>query len=642
MPFADLIGSSREFRAVFNQEIIDCAAEGIIVCDRELRYQVWNPFMERLTGRRAEEAVGKSAVELFPSLCKNAMEGVLCRALQGEVVQIPDVLVRMPGTDHDAWQSCTFTPHLDSEGNIVGVIGMVRDVTARHLAEETFRLIVAGTAPSTGTDFFQALVQHMAAALRARLAFLTACDDQKHARSLAFWKGDGFGENFEFDIADTPCEKVLHGEVCQYQRGLQGLFPMDQFLADWNAESYLGVPMLDRSNRVIGHIAILDDKPMDTDSRAIGVVKIFASRAAAELKRQRAEEALQAALQEVERLKDQLYRENLALREEVDRVSMFEEIVGSSKPLRAVLSRIAKVAPTDSTVLITGETGTGKELIARAVHTRSHRSDHAFVSVNCAALAPSLISSELFGHEKGAFTGATHRKPGRFELADGGTIFLDEVSELLPETQAALLRVLQERELERVGGAHPIHVDVRVIAATNRDLKAAAAAGTFRQDLFYRLNVFPIEVPPLRERKDDLLMLVEYFVQRYASRAGKNFRSIDQKTLELLLSYNWPGNIRELQNVIERSVILSSGEVFSVDETWVSRESSPPVSGVQSDGPFLGEPHSERKIIEAALTESRGRVSGPSGAAAKLKIPASTVEYKIKALKINKNQFKFR
>jgi transcriptional regulator with GAF, ATPase, and Fis domain len=265
---------------------------------------------------------------------------------------------------------------------------------------------------------------------------------------------------------------------------------------------------------------------------------------------------------EIKGLKEQLYRENLALRDEVDRASMFEEIVGASKPLKTVLDRIAKVAPTDSTVLITGETGTGKELIARAVHKRSRRSGHAFVSVNCAALAPSLISSELFGHEKGAFTGAVQRRLGRFEMADGGTIFLDEVGELLPDTQAALLRVLQEREFERVGGGQPVQVDVRVITATNRDLSVAVANGAFRQDLFYRLNVFPIEVPPLRKRKDDILMLVEYFVQRYANRAGKNIRSIDKKTLDLLQAYDWPGNIRELQNVIERSVILSSGDVF--------------------------------------------------------------------------------
>ena len=345
---------------------------------------------------------------------------------------------------------------------------------------------------------------------------------------------------------------------------------------------------------------------------------------------------------EIRELKDQLYRENLALRDEVDRVLMFEEIVGSSKALKGALSRIAKVAPTDSTVFISGETGTGKELIARAVHKRSQRSGRAFVSVNCAALAPTLISSELFGHERGAFTGATQRRLGRFELADGGTIFLDEVGELPPDTQVALLRVLQEREFERVGGTQPIRVDVRVITATNRDVEAAVANGSFRQDLFYRLNVFPIEVPPLRERRDDILMLVEYFVQRYANRAGKNIRSIDKKTLDLLQAYDWPGNVRELQNVIERSVILSSRDVFAVDEVWLSKESSHLTSRVAASAPFRSEPHSEREMIEAALAASRGRVSGPLGAAAKLGIPPSTLDHRIKALNINKKHFRFR
>ena len=346
-------------------------------------------------------------------------------------------------------------------------------------------------------------------------------------------------------------------------------------------------------------------------------------------------------IEDRKRAEEKLQQENVALREEIDKASMFEEIVGTSRPLKAVLSRIAKVGPTDSTVLITGETGTGKELIARAVHKRSQRSRCPFISVNCAALPPTLVSSELFGHEKGAFTGATQRRLGRFEMADGGTIFLDEVGELLPDTQAALLRVLQEREFERVGGGQPIQVDVRVIAATNRDLNAAVANGTFRQDLLYRLNVFPIEVPPLRERKDDILMLVEYFVQRYANRAGRNIRSIDQKTLDLLQSYDWPGNIRELQNVIERSIILSSADVFSVDELWLSKRTSPQASRVETSPALNVEPRSEREIIEAALAETRGRVSGPSGAAAKLRIPPSTLETRIKALKINKQRFKF-
>jgi formate hydrogenlyase transcriptional activator len=318
-------------------------------------------------------------------------------------------------------------------------------------------------------------------------------------------------------------------------------------------------------------------------------------------------------------------------------------IVGNSAALRRVLGIVGVVAPTDATVLINGETGTGKELVARAIHWRSRRSARALVSVNCAAIPRDLIASELFGHEKGAFTGATQRRLGRFELADGGTIFLDEVGELLPDTQVALLRVLQEREFERVGGGRPIHVDVRVIAATNRDLKAAVANGKFREDLFYRLNVFPIEVPPLRERKDDILMLAEYFVQRYANRAGKNIQSIDKTTLDLLRSYDWPGNIRELQNVIERSVIMSSGDAFSVDELWLSKETSRPAFRVATSVAFKGEakPHSEREIIEAALAESRGRVSGPSGAAVKLGMSHSTLEDRVRALKIDKRRFKY-
>ena len=358
-------------------------------------------------------------------------------------------------------------------------------------------------------------------------------------------------------------------------------------------------------------------------------------------KEREARVALETAFQQIEALKDQLYKENLALRDEVDRVSMFEEIVGTSQALQAVLSRVIKVAPTDSGVLITGETGTGKELIARAIHKRSRRSERAFVSVNSAALAPSLISSELFGHEKGAFTGATQRRPGRFELANAGTIFLDEVGELPADVQVALLRVLQEREFERVGGTVSIKVDVRVIAATNRNLEAAKANGTIRSDLFYRLNVFPIEVPPLRERKDDVLMLLEYFVHRYAKKVGKNFAKINKRTLELFRSYDWPGNIRELQNVVERSVIVSSDGVFGVDEAWLSRNAGQAPWRHPGSENTDGNSSPERQIIEAALAESRGRISGPKGAAAKLQIPPSTLESKLKKFKISKTYFKF-
>jgi formate hydrogenlyase transcriptional activator len=335
---------------------------------------------------------------------------------------------------------------------------------------------------------------------------------------------------------------------------------------------------------------------------------------------------------------EKVQRENVALREEIDKASMFEEIVGSSEALGEVLLQVSKVAPTDSTVLITGETGTGKELIARAIHKRSRRSSHAFVSVNCAAIPQSLIASELFGHEKGAFTGALQRRLGRFELAEGGTIFLDEIGDLPADIQNTLLRVLQEREFERVGGTETIRADVRVIAATNRDLKAAMITGAFRSDLFYRLNVFPIEVPSLRQRKEDIPVLVEYFIDRYASKAGKRIKSINKKNLALLQSYPWPGNIRELQNVIERSVIVCDSESLVIDENWLSQESIKvqPVSRPLTEELFAR----EKERIEAALAETRGRVSGPSGAAAKLGIPRSTLDSKIRSLKINTHRFK--
>jgi formate hydrogenlyase transcriptional activator len=338
---------------------------------------------------------------------------------------------------------------------------------------------------------------------------------------------------------------------------------------------------------------------------------------------------------------ERVRNENRALREDIDRSSMFEEIVGSSEPLRQVLAQVTKVAPTESTVLISGETGTGKELIARAIHRRSTRATRAFICVNCAAIPPSLIASELFGHEKGAFTGALQRRAGRFEAADGGTIFLDEVGEIPMETQIALLRVLQERGFERVGSSQAISVDVRVLAATNRDLSAAVAAGTFRQDLFYRLNVVPLQVPSLRERIDDVPVLVEYLIDRYARAAGKRIRAMARGTLEVLQAYDWPGNVRELQNVVERAVALCDGETLSIERAWLKPEAGPRSAGSSGPESTIGRlhPDRERALIEAALTESRGRISGPAGAAARLGIPRQTLESRIKALGVNKHRF---
>jgi PAS domain S-box-containing protein len=349
-----------------------------------------------------------------------------------------------------------------------------------------------------------------------------------------------------------------------------------------------------------------------------------------------AQAALQTAFEEIKRLKDRLQDENLALREEIDQASMFEEIVGASAALKSVLSHVSKVAPTNSTVLISGETGTGKELIARAIHKHSRRADRAFVSLNCAATPPSLIASELFGHEKGAFTGAVQQRRGRFELAHSGTIFLDEIGEIPMDTQIVLLRVLQERQIERIGGSRAIPVDVRVVAATNRDLAAAVAGGSFRSDLFYRLNVFPIHVPPLRKRREDIPILVEYFVKRFAEKMAKRIRRIDKRTLELCERYPWPGNIRELQNIVERSVILCGGDTFSIDQGWLSQAPlRPEVAGALPSA--LQD--QEKELIEAALAKSRGKVAGSGGAATKLGIPASTLESKIKQLGIEKRRF---
>ena len=365
-----------------------------------------------------------------------------------------------------------------------------------------------------------------------------------------------------------------------------------------------GLPLRDAGGRIVRWYNLLTD----IDARKQSEEKLRQSQA-----------ALQTAFEEIKRLKDRLQDENLALREEIDQAFMFEEIVGASAALKSVLSHVSKVAPTDSTVLISGETGTGKELIARAIHKHSRRADRAFVSLNCAATPPSLIASELFGHEKGAFTGAVQQRRGRFELAHSGTIFLDEIGEIPMDTQIVLLRVLQERQIERVGGTRAIPVDVRVVAATNRDLAAAIADGSFRSDLFYRLNVFPIHVPPLRKRQEDIPILVEYFVKRFADKMAKRIRRIENRTLELCERYPWPGNIRELQNIVERSVILCGGDTFSIDEAWLSSQAPlrPEVAGAF---PATLQDQ-EKELIEAALAKSRGKVAGPGGAAARLGIP---------------------
>jgi formate hydrogenlyase transcriptional activator len=424
-------------------------------------------------------------------------------------------------------------------------------------------------------------------------------------------------------LSDSHISDFLHSRtpyVCSDVKS-QKRFPQDDDFLKAGFASYISLPLL-KQDELLGAVTLasfhrqdFSESDVELLQDASDIVSIAVSNA--------------LAFEEIRTLRDQLQVENRALQDEIVQKSIYEEIVGSSGALRTVLSAIDKVAPTDSTVLITGETGTGKELVAHAIHKRSSRSSRALVKVNCAALPADLIASELFGHEKGAFTGALNQRIGRFEAANGGTIFLDEIGELSQEMQISLLRVLQEKEFERVGGNRTIHTDVRVIAATNRDLARHVQEDRFRMDLFYRLNVFPVQVPALRERTDDIPILVDYFVAHFARRMGKKIVQIDKRTLDALMTYSWPGNIRELQNLIERGVILAEGNVFRLEPGLLPQ-------AVQATAP-VGD---SRSAIEAVLRETRGRISGPEGAAAKMGIPASTLESRIRALGINKHLFR--
>ncbi|TMB25650.1 MAG: PAS domain S-box protein, partial [Deltaproteobacteria bacterium] len=501
-------------------------------------------------------------------------------------------------------------PLRDSSGQIEGWYGSATDIEDRKQAEQSLRR----------SEAYLAQAQRLSHTGSFGLRFSPG--ESIWSKKTIRWSKETF-RLLGFDETSTPSlEAVLQ----------QRTHPEDLALVRGAVEAAQRGAAMDFEHRLVmpdgsvKHVHVVADAVTD-DSGDVEFVGAFQDITSSK-----------KAFEEIRDLRDQLFQENVALREEVDKASMFEDIVGSSPALRTVLSRVTKVAPTDSTAFITGETGTGKELIARAIHRRSPRSSRAFVAVNCAAIAKDLIASELFGHEKGAFTGALERRVGRFELAQGGTLFLDEVGEIPLHTQVALLRVLQERRFERVGGSQSVQVDVRVIAATNKELEAAMNAGSFRPDLFYRLNVFPIQVPSLRERREDIPLLVEYFIDRFATKAGKRFNRIKRKSLDLLQSYDWPGNIRELQNVIERSVILCDTNEFSVDANWLASGPARKERKRQTlDEHLNGE---ERQVIEAALAEAGGKVSGLSGAAAKLGMPATTLYSKIQSLRIDKSRFK--
>lgn len=563
------------------------------------------------------------------------------------------------------WWDVVVSPIHDEAGNIRQLLAVSREVTEHVLAERRLRAIVEGTAQHVGRDFFRSMVRHLADALPVKIAFVTECAnvEKTRARTVAFWDGKGFADEFEYNVLDTTCERVYQGETCFYQRELQKLFPKEVELVALNGQSYIGLPMNTTSGELIGHLAVIDDAPMD-EARGpliMDVLKIFAARAAAELERLKAEAELREAFAEIEKLKDRLQAENVYLQEEIRREHNFEEIVGRSPALLEVLQQLELVAPTDATVLILGETGTGKELIARAIHDRSARKDRPLVKVNCGAISAGLVESELFGHVKGAFTGALDKRIGRFELADGGTLFLDEVGELPLETQVKLLRVLQESEFEPVGSSRTIKVDVRIIAATNRNLEDEVKAGRFRADLFYRLNVLPLRNPPLRERKEDIPQLAMFFLSRFSRQFGRQVNGVSQQTMELMLNYHWPGNIREMQNLIERGVVLSNGSALTIDRSLLpssqtvrampeTRQAASVRATTQSDGQpaspaFVVSPPSatsnsledvERQHILAALAQTNWVIEGDRGAARMLSLHPNTLRSRLKKMGIQR------
>lgn len=520
-----------------------------------------------------------------------------------------------------------FVNHTEFQGKAYNV-SFVLDITERRRKERLLKSVSQETATAVGTDFLALLAEHITRSLHVHMAIVTACTDDSRTslRTLAYFKGNELQENFEYNVTDTPCKLVLESTKPFYmQSGVEKQFPKEEGI-----EGYLGVPIVSSDGSCIGHIAILHDEPLDLSEDIKEILKIFSDRAGLEIERNISNQKLVEAMDEVERLKNRLEAENTYLQEEIQLEHNFQEIITQSERFKSVLSSLEQVSITDATVLIQGESGTGKELLARAIHNISQRSDRPLVKVNCAALPPNLIESELFGHEKGAFTGAVNKKIGRFELADGGTLFLDEMGELPLELQSKLLRALQEGEFERVGGNQTITVDVRVIAATNRDLQREVEEGSFRADLFYRLNVFPVNSIPLRERREDIALLVRHFVNRYAAKIGKPITTIPKRVINSLQGYHWPGNIRELENVIERAVILSTTKTLELGD-WI------PKTGTQIQSSEFDTLHEfERKYIVTVLQKTAWRVSGERGAAKILGMKPTTLESRMKRLGIKR------
>jgi transcriptional regulator with GAF, ATPase, and Fis domain len=541
-------------------------------------------------------------------------------------------------TKSPKWWDVVISPILDADGKPEKLLATSRDVTEWKRGEQLLQAIIAGTSAVTGREFFASLVENLAKGFGVRYSFVAECVPDDRSRSLAAWFNGRPGPDFEYPVAEAPCRHVMTGRTFHLGCDVQQAFPKDADLVTMNVHSYLGVPMRDASRRVIGHLVIMDDKPMARDALTVSVMETFASRAAAELQRER-------AFAEIAALKNRLEAENAYLQEEIRSDHNFTEIVGNDPRLRETLQLVEQVAVADSTVLILGETGTGKELIARGIHDRSARRERPLVKVNCGAISAGLVESELFGHVKGAFTGAIANRDGRFKLADGGTIFLDEVGELPMDTQVKLLRVLQEQEFEPIGSSRTIKVDVRVVAATNRDLHEMVREGKFRADLFYRLNVVPLRVPSLRERTSDIPLLATFFVQKLTRKMGRKIARISDETMGRLASYPWPGNVRELQSVIERAVILSPGDTLVIaDELRAAPAATARVATARS-GPIEIAPAPdnsgtlddvERRHIESVLNQTNWRIEGKRGAAKTLNLNPSTLRSRMQKLGIKR------
>ena len=515
----------------------------------------------------------------------------------------------------------------------------VRDIRQRKFEEELLLTVSEATSSYTGKDFLIELARHITLTLSMRYALITECanEEKTRLRTLCYADGQKILDNIEYDTTDIPCEIIMQGKDFFMAKDVQKNFPKEKGI-----ESYIGVPIYSAvSNEVIGHIIAVDPDPITDEKNQTSILKIFAARAGAEIERMKAEKELEKAndelklrLKEIESLKYKLQLENKYLQEEIKLTYNFEEIISKSKQFQKILQQIEQVASTDATVLILGESGTGKELIARAVHNISNRSKRPLVKVNCATLPANLIESELFGHEKGAFTGAMERKIGRFELADGGTLFLDEIGELPVELQAKLLRVLQEGEFERLGNPKTMKVNVRIIAATNRNLQQAIEKKEFREDLYYRLNVFPITCPPLRKRKEDIPLLIKHFCQKHEGKIGKKITHIPDKVIDAMMAYDWPGNIRELENIIERAMILSHNGILEYGE-WIPTEKIYE-SGNGSNVAASKLEDVEKEHIVEILKKTGWKVSGEKGAAKILGLNATTLEARMKKLGIKR------